>query len=78
MVELLPLSAIEPQAVEDLLDAAFGPDRFERTAYRIRNGMDAVPDLSFALVADGALTGTIQCWPVAHRGLGGAATPQAR
>ncbi|WP_447931934.1 GNAT family N-acetyltransferase [Sphingopyxis fribergensis] len=67
MVELLPLSNIEPQAVEDLLDLAFGSDRFGRTAYRIREGVDAVPALSFALVEDGALVGTIQCWPVALR-----------
>lgn len=61
------MSNIEPQAVEDLLDAAFGSDRFGRTAYRIREGMDAVSALSFALVEDGALVGTIQCWPVALR-----------
>lgn len=69
------MSDIEPQAVEDLLDAAFGTDRFGRTAYRIRLGMDAVPGLSFAAVEDGALIGTIQCWPVAHHAVGGAATP---
>ena len=60
------MSDIEPQAVEHLLDLAFGTDRFGRTAYRIRQGMDAVPALSFAAVEDGALVGTIQCWPVAH------------
>ncbi len=75
MVELLPLSNIEPAAVEALLDAAFGTDRFERTAYRIRKGIDAVPALSFAAVEDGALVGTIQCWPVAHRTADGTATP---
>lgn len=75
MVEFLPLSDIEPQAVEALLDAAFGADRFGRTAYRIRAGADAVPALSFALVEHGALVGTIQCWPVAHRAADGAATP---
>ena len=75
MVELLPLSDIEPQAVEDLLDVAFGSDRFGRTAYRIRKGMDAVPALSFALVENSLLTGTIQCWPVAHRSASGAETP---
>ncbi len=69
------MSNIEPQAVEHLLDAAFGADRFGRTAYRIRIGMDAVPALSFALVDDGALVGTIQCWPVAHRTADGSATP---
>ena len=75
MVELLPLSDIEPQAVEALLDAAFGSDRFGRTAYRIREGMDAVPCLSFAAVEDGALVGTIQCWPVALNTPDGKAHP---
>lgn len=69
------MSDIEPQAVEALLDAAFGSDRFGRTAYRIRAGSAAVPALSFALVDDGALIGTIQCWPVAHRTADGAVTP---
>lgn len=69
------MSGIEPQAVEHLLDLAFGSDRFGRTAYRIRLGMDAVPALSFAAVEDGALVGTIQCWPVAHHAAEGTATP---
>ena len=69
------MSNIEPQAVEELLDAAFGSDRFGRTAYRIRKGTDAIPALSFALVEAGALVGTIQCWPVAHHAPDGAATP---
>ena len=73
MVELLPLSNIEPQAVEELLDAAFGSDRFGRTAYRIRKGVDAVPELSFAAIENGVLIGTIQCWPVAHRAADGTA-----
>ena len=69
------MSDIEPQAVEELLDAAFGSDRFGRTAYRIRKGVDAVPELSFAAIENGVLIGTIQCWPVAHRAADGAATP---
>ena len=69
------MSDIEPPAVEELLDAAFGTDRFGRTAYRIREGMDAVAALSFAAVEDGALVGTIQCWPVAHLAANGMATP---
>ena len=64
-----------PSVVEDLLDAAFGADRFGRTAYRLRSGMAAVPALSFALVENGDLAGTIQCWPVAHVAADGAATP---
>ena len=69
------MSDITPSAVEGLLDAAFGADRFGRTAYRIRQGMDAVPALSFAAIEDGELIGTIQCWPVAHHAADGVATP---
>ncbi|RYD60121.1 MAG: GNAT family N-acetyltransferase, partial [Sphingomonadales bacterium] len=66
MIALVPLDQIDPQAVESLLDRAFGADRRARTAYRIRTGTDPVPELSFAAVRDdGALAGTIQCWPVA-------------
>ena len=31
---LVPLAQVEPAMVEELLDAAFGPDRHRRTAYR--------------------------------------------
>lgn len=75
MVELLPLSNVEPQAVEALLDAAFGADRFGRTAYRIRSGVSVVDNLSFALADEKGLVGTIQCWPVAHVDAAGQATP---
>lgn len=75
MVELLPLSNVEPNALEALLDAAFGPDRFGRTAYRIRSGMIAVPELSFALYDEAGLAGTIQSWPIAHIDGAGKATP---
>jgi predicted N-acetyltransferase YhbS len=51
--------------IEQVLDRAFGPDRFERTAYLVREGMDWLPALSFAaLDEDDLLVGTIQVWPV--------------
>ena len=66
MIALVPLAQIDPQAVEGLLDRAFGADRRARTAYRVRTGTTAIPELSFAAVReDGGLAGTIQCWPVA-------------
>jgi len=49
-----------------VLDAAFGPDRFARTAYKVREGTDWLPALSFAaLDGEERLVGTIQTWPVA-------------
>jgi predicted N-acetyltransferase YhbS len=64
MAELLPLSGCVPQDIEALLDAAFGKDRHGRTAYRLREGSEAIAELSFALFDDGELIASIQCWPV--------------
>ena len=75
MFDLVPLADVPAQEVETLLDAAFGTDRHGRTAYRVREGMGAIPTLSFAVVEDGALVGSIQCWPVALAGDDGNSTP---
>lgn len=75
MFELVPLADVPADAVELLLDAAFGTDRHGRTAYRVRAGMGAIPELSFAAVENGALVGSIQCWPVALAGDDGARVP---
>ena len=63
---LIPLSAVDPDLIEALLDRAFGPERHARTAYRIRAGMEYLEALSFAVLdEDDFLVGSIQCWPVA-------------
>lgn len=63
---IIPLSAVEPDMIEAVLDRAFGPDRHARTAYRIRMGMDWLEALSFAVIdEDDLLVGTIQCYPIA-------------
>jgi predicted N-acetyltransferase YhbS len=56
MARLIPLEAVDPAMIEEVLDRAFGPDRHARTAYRIREGMDWLPGLSLA-----ALDETV-CW----------------
>jgi predicted N-acetyltransferase YhbS len=66
MPTLVPLANVDPDMVEQLLDRAFGPDRHARTAYRMREGTEWLPALSFAaLDDDDYLTGTIQLWPIA-------------
>ena len=45
---LIPLEAVDPAMVEELLDVVFGPERHSRTAYAIREGTDWLPALSFA------------------------------
>ena len=63
---LIPLDNVDPALVEELLDRAFEPGRHKRTAYKVREGMDWLPGLSFAAIDSAEhLVGTIQCWPVA-------------
>ncbi|SOB87918.1 Predicted N-acetyltransferase YhbS [Sphingomonas guangdongensis] len=72
---LLPLAQASAEDVESLLDAAFGPDRRARTAYRLRAGTRPINEASFAAIDNrGALIGSIQCWPVSFAGDDGGVT----
>ncbi len=73
---LIPLDQVDPAAVEEVLDAAFGKDRHRRTAYAIRQGTECLAALCFAAFDEaGALVGTIQAWPVALTDPNGRAHP---
>lgn len=65
MADIIPLADVDSALIEELLDSAFEPERHKRTAYKVREGMDWLPGLSFAAIEDDLLAGTIQCWPVA-------------
>lgn len=68
MSHIVPLDIVAEEAIERLLDAAFGPDRHGRTAYMIRDGMPWLPELSFGIMDEhGELAGSLQSWPVALR-----------
>ena len=61
-------------AVEALVALCFGPGRFAKTAYRLREGVDPVAALSFVAVnaGAGALLGSVRFWPIligGHRSL---------
>ena len=76
MPALIPLSQVAPELVEELLDRAFDPERRARTAYKVREGTQFLPGLSFAAIdAEELLLGTIQCWPVALTDPAGRAHP---
>ena len=76
MATLIPLDSIDPAWLEALLDRAFEPERHRRTAYKVRDGVDWLPALSFAALDDEQhLAGTIQCWPVALTDPAGARHP---
>jgi predicted N-acetyltransferase YhbS len=66
---LVPIDTVAPEAVEHLLDLAFGPDRHGRTAYRLRDGVAAEPVASCAALDEaGRLVGSLQSWPLALTG----------
>ena len=64
MIQFSPLTGISADALNALLDDAFGTDRHMRTAYLLRKGMTAIDHLSFAILDSGVLVASIQCWPV--------------
>ncbi len=68
-VTIRPLASAGPEDVEALLDAAFGKDRHGRTAYKLRDGLVPLPELSFAAFAGIQLVGVLQSWPIALDGI---------
>ncbi len=58
--------ASDDPAIEALVDTGFGPGRFAKTAYRLREGV--LPDARLSFVAEaregGALLGSVRFWPV--------------
>src|SRR6476646_4462520 len=64
-IRIAPYAEANSPAVETLLDAAFGADRHQRTAYKLRMGLTPLPNLSFAAFAGARLVGVLQSWPVA-------------
>ena len=68
LIELLSLRAKHLPAIEILLDQRFGPARRNRTAYRLRDGVDYLAGSSMVAMAGDNLVGSVQCWPVRVRG----------
>jgi predicted N-acetyltransferase YhbS len=76
MTTIIPLESVSETLVEEVLDRAFEPDRRRRTAYKVREGTEWLPGLSFAAIDENdMLVGTIQCWPVALTDPDGKAHP---
>ncbi|MFN3232747.1 MAG: GNAT family N-acetyltransferase [Alphaproteobacteria bacterium] len=72
MIKIVHETDTDPQAQSALLDEAFGPDRKKKTAYRLRDGVAEISDLSFAAYDDETLIGTIRFWPAQVRAPAGA------
>lgn len=51
-------------ALEAIVAEAFGPGRYAKTAYRLREGVAPVAGLSFVAEEAGRIVGTVRYWPV--------------
>ncbi len=54
----------DTQAVENLLDMAFGKDRFSKATYGLREGVDALSELSFVMRDQNKLVASLRFWPI--------------
>ena len=61
---ILPEAANDAQPIERLLERTFGPGRFVRSAYRLREHVDHRLDLSFTARIGTLLVGSVRQLPV--------------
>ena len=54
----------DADAVAALVERAFGPGRYAKSAERLREGNVARMDLSFVAEIDGRLAGSVRLWPI--------------
>jgi predicted N-acetyltransferase YhbS len=59
-----PEASVDDDAIERLHERAFGPGRFARTAYRIREGAPHLLELSFTALVGTLLVGSVRLTPV--------------
>ncbi|MCV6547088.1 MAG: N-acetyltransferase [Cohaesibacter sp.] len=62
--QLQPELPLHFDAIEHLHEEAFGPGRFARTAFRVRESVGSLPQLSFVALNQGHLAGSVRLSPV--------------
>ena len=67
--EIHPQGPDHAHLLDDLLDRTFGPDRHDKTVYRLREGVEDLKDLAFvALAPEGELLASLRFWPIHIQG----------
>ncbi|HEU4662015.1 MAG TPA: N-acetyltransferase [Pseudolabrys sp.] len=61
---ILPETADDALAIERLHERTFGPGRFARSAFRIREGRAHAPELSFTARINTLLVGSVRLTPI--------------
>ncbi|MDB5642409.1 MAG: hypothetical protein JWN07_1726 [Hyphomicrobiales bacterium] len=67
-LDVTPITPADLSQIEKLDERAFGPGRFTRTAYRLREGVDPVPALSFVARVGKFLVGSNIMTPISCGG----------
>jgi len=63
-IDIRPELPVDDDAIDRLHERAFGPGRFARTAYRLREGAPHLRDLSFTALVGTLLVGSVRLTPV--------------
>jgi len=64
MWEIRAERAGDGAVIDALLDRSFGPGRYAKSAYRLREGVDPEAGLSFVAIEKGVLRGSVRFWPI--------------
>jgi len=62
--EIRPEQSDDASAVEALVAGVFGPGRYAKAAYRLREGVNPIYALSFVAIEKHTLRGSIRFWPI--------------
>ena len=64
MATIRPERPADAAAADAIVAERFGPGRYAKTAYRLREGVKPIAGLSFVAEIDGRIIGTVRYWPV--------------
>jgi predicted N-acetyltransferase YhbS len=66
--EIIPEEPRDAAHVDTLVAKSFGPGRYAKSAWRLREGVSPQEGLSFVAVEDEVLRGSVRFWPIAVGG----------
>src|SRR5476649_1332322 len=66
--KIRPEDPADDAAIAALNEAGFGPGRFAKSAYRLREGVAPVAELGFVAMGHDGLLGSVRFWPISVGG----------
>src|SRR5580693_10695394 len=63
-MRITPETPDDQADIERLLDLAFGSDRAGKAVYRLREGVEPIPELCTVIREGAVLKGSLRYWPV--------------